>query len=217
MHRQILEEIQSQKKRSVLLILTGPTGAGKDTLINKLILERPNVAKIITTTSRQKRDTESEGNPYHFVTREAFEQMIGEGAFYEWVEFRSDFYGTQKKTIEEALFDGRDVIWKIEAKGVKNIKQKIKDMVPRSVFIYLTAPSVHTLHERVIQDEGKNILHRWSEPLVKWEMEQYDDCDYLVVNEDGYLNEAVRRVIDIIDAKRSEIIREIPPLTMTGS
>ncbi len=66
------------------------------------------------------------GTPYHFVSREQFEQLIAEGAFFEWVEFRGELYGTQKKTLQDALATGNGVIWRIEAKGVKNIKRKNK-------------------------------------------------------------------------------------------
>ncbi len=206
MHKQIYEEIKAQKNRSVLIILTGPTGAGKDTVLNHLLHRHPTITKIITTTSRPMREIESEGNPYHFITREEFEKMIGLHAFYEWVEFRSDLYGTQKKTIENALKSGHDVVWKIEAKGVKNIKQKIKENYPRSVLLFLTAPSIHMMYERIEKDSGNNLHHRWNEPLVKWEMEQYDDSEYLVVNEDGKLDETVKKIEAIIESKRQEII-----------
>lgn len=207
MHKKIFDEIHQQKTRNVLLVLTGPTAAGKDALLNAFLLKHPHTQKIITTTSRPMREIESEGNPYHFISREDFEQMIAEHAFYEWVEFRSDLYGTQRKTLEDALATGHDVIWKIEAKGVKNIKQKMSETFPRSVFIFLTAPSVETMHERVERDEGKNEHHRWNEALVKWEMDQYDDSNYLVLNEEGKLNEALQKVEAIIEAKRQEILK----------
>lgn len=203
----ILQEIEEQQHRGVFLILTGPTGAGKDAVFGKLMAQDASIKKIITTVSRPMRNAESEGNPYHFITREVFEQMIANGDFFEWVEFREHLYGTEKRVIEEALATKKDVIWHIEAKGVKNIKQKIKDMVPRSVFIFLTAPSVMFLEERVKKDEGTEVIHRWNEPLVKWEMDQYDDCDYLVVNEEGKLDETVEKIKAIMEARRQEIIK----------
>lgn len=206
MHKKIFDEITEQKKRGVLLVLTGPTGSGKDVLVNAYLKEHPATIKIITTTTRAMRDIESEGNPYHFIPREKFEEMIGEDAFYEWVEFRTDLYGTQKKTIDDALASGNDVIWKIEAKGVKNIKAKIKTEVPRSVFVFLTATSIETLKKRVDHDEGESVAHRWNEPLVKWEMEQYDDSEYLLVNEDGKLEHSLASLSAIIEAKRQEVI-----------
>lgn len=205
MNKPIEQEIQEQEKRGVLLVLTGPTGAGKDALFQKLQERDPSVSRIITTTSRPMRPTESEGNPYFFIPRDTFEHMIAEHAFFEWVEFRGELYGTQKKTLEEALAKGVDVIWHIDAKGVKNIKEKVKQMVPRSVFVFLAAPEVGTLESRVRKDEGK-VLHRWNPSLVVWEMEQYDDCDYLVVNHDGKLEQTTAQVLAIVEAKRREIL-----------
>ena len=134
----ILKEVRAQQKRGVLLILTGPTGAGKDTVFAKLLEQNPKIVKITTTSSRDKRETESEGNPYYFIPRSEFEQKIADGAFFEWVEFRGHLYGTQKATLQKALETGEDIIWHIDAKGVKNIKEKVKEMVDRSVFVFLT-------------------------------------------------------------------------------
>ncbi len=201
----ILREVQAQQNRGVLLVLTGPTGAGKDTVFAKLLEKNPKIIKIITTSSRDKRENESEGNPYYFIPRSEFEQKIADGAFFEWVEFRGHLYGTQKATLQKALETGEDIIWHIDAKGVKNIKEKVKEMVDRCVFVFLTAPSIDTLKNRVQKDEQQLMHHRWNEPLVVWEMEQFDDCDYLVINQDGELEKTVEKVQAIIEAKRQEI------------
>ncbi len=205
----IFQEIKDQNKRGVLLILTGPSGAGKDTVIARLMEKHPEIIKIVTTTSRSMRENESEGKPYHFISREEFEERIAEGAFFEWVEFRGELYGTEKKTLLEALNKGVTVIWKIETKGVKNIKEKIKQMVPRVAFVFLTAESIDAMRERVYQDEGADgAKKRWHEPLVVWEMRQFTDCDYLVVNKNSNLDSAVEQIESILEAKRLEIIKE---------
>ncbi len=203
----IAHEIDNQKKRGVLLILTGPTGAGKDTVLSYLQKDNPQIVKITTTTSRQKRTNEIEGNPYYFISRAQFEQLIAEGAFFEWVEFRGALYGTQKKTLMEALEKGVDVVWRIDTRGVKNIKEKVKNHVKRSVFVFLTAGSVAMLRKRVEKDEGVTHSNRWNEPLVLWEMEQYDDCDYLVVNDDNNLEKTGHYIKAIMQAKRLEILK----------
>jgi guanylate kinase len=195
-----------QKQRGVLLILTGPTGSGKDTVFYKLQERDPRIIKIITTTSRPMRQNERPGDPYHFLSKEVFEKKIGEKAFFEWVEFRGAYMGTQKRTLEEALASGKDVVWRIDTKGVKNIKEKVKAMTNRVVFVFLTAP-IGILEQRVLRDEGElGFPHRWNESLVKWEMEQYDDCNYLLVNEEGKLDQTVDNVLSIMQAKRFEIL-----------
>lgn len=208
MDNAVLQEVTKQQSRGVLLVLTGPTGAGKDTVFAKLLEEDPTIVKIITTTSREKREGETEGNPYYFIPRSEFEQKIADGAFFEWVEFRGHLYGTQKATLEKALATEHDIIWHIDAKGVKNIKEKVKEIVNRSVFVFLTAPSITMLKGRVQKDEQHLMHHRWNEPLVVWEMEQFDDCDYLVVNTNGSLDKTVEKVRAIMEAKRQEIFHE---------
>ncbi|CAN5153140.1 guanylate kinase [soil metagenome] len=206
-HKPITEEISEQQHRGVLLILTGPSGSGKDTVIAKLAERDPTAIKVITTTSRSMREIEREGEPYYFIKREEFEQLIANEAFFEWVEFRGELYGTQKKTLMDAIDTGKNVIWKIEAKGVKNIKDKIKQMLPRSVFVYLTAPSIAVLKQRVFAVEGEERAHlRWNESLVVWEMKQYQDSEYLVVNEDDKLDTAVTEILSIVEAKRREVL-----------
>lgn len=203
----IESEIASQHRRGVLLVLTGPTAAGKDTVIAKLAEKDPSLVKITTTTSRKMREGESEGHPYHFVSREEFERLIAEGAFFEWVEFRGELYGTQKKTLLDALDLGVTVIWKIETKGVKNIQEKIKQMVPRVVFVFITGESVEEMKERVLKAEGEaGAKIRWNESLVIWELKQYMDCDYLLVNRHNKLDQAVTELEALLQAKRLEII-----------
>jgi len=199
------EEIQQQKSRGVLLVLTGPTGAGKDTVLAKLQSKKPNMKRVVTTSSRALRPNESEGNPYHFISRDEFERKIENDEFFEWVEFRNELYGTEKQRFSNILDSGDDAIWKIEMKGIKNIKEKIKREYPRSVFIFLAGPDIQTLESRVLKDPGGK-HKRWDESLIRWETEQYADCDYLVVNEEEKVDETVKKVESIIEAKRMQII-----------
>jgi guanylate kinase len=207
MKRTIQEELDDQGKRSVFLVLTGPSGAGKDTVLPLLQEKLSNVARIITTTSRPPRPGESEGNPYHFVSRDEFEKRIADHRFFEWVEFRGNLYGTQKDEIEKGLNSGADVVLKIETKGVKNIKEKVRQMTNRSVFVFISTRDIKTLEERVKKSDNGDDVNRWNEPLVAWEMEQFDDFDYLVDNENGELDKTVDKIRGIIETKRLEIIK----------
>jgi guanylate kinase len=204
MLRTIEEEFGEQKKRGILLVLTGPTGAGKDTLFNLLQQEKPSIVKIITTTTRTMRENEKQGDPYYFFPRSEFTDKIKRGIFFEWVEFRGELYGTQIETLMNAIATGNDVVWRIDAHGMRNIKDKVKKDIENSVFVFLSSP-FEVLRERVKRDEGDNFSKRWNETLVKWETEQYQECDYLIENKEGELKEAVRNILAIMRSKRLEI------------
>jgi guanylate kinase len=206
MKQLLFKEVEEQKNRGVLLVLTGATGVGKDTVLNSLQFKKPSIIKIVTTTSRTIRKNESEGNPYYFLSHEEFKKRVEDGAFFEWTEFRGDLYGTRKETLEKALSAGTDVVWRIDVRGVINIKEKIKQLTDRAVFVFLTA-SFDVLIERVKEEEGEEgFLRRWNEALVRWEMENYGVCDYLVANENGKLEQTTSEIIAIIQAKRLEIL-----------
>ncbi|MEK7165340.1 MAG: guanylate kinase [Patescibacteria group bacterium] len=212
--RPITEEIAEQKKRGVLIILTGPTAAGKDTVMKKLLEKRPTLIRMVTTNSRPMREGEVEGTDYHFVSREDFEKLIADDAFVEWVEYLGHYKGGQKKHLEEALASGKDVVWRIDVRGVKNIRSRVEEMVEdpdspvqAAVFIFLAPPELETLEKRM-RTRGAENEKVWIEGLnlAKWELAQYDDCDYLVLNEDGKLDDAVTAVEAIIEATRRIIL-----------
>lgn len=212
--RPFTEEIAEQQKQGVLIVLSGPTAAGKDSVMKQLLTKRQNLVRMITTNSRPMRSGEVEGEDYHFVSREDFEKMLSEDAFIEWVEYLGHYKGGQKKHLEEALASGKDVLWQMDVRGVKNIRGKVEEMVenPESpvkavVFIFLAPPDLETLGRRM-RARGTEDEQVWQQSLnlAKWELEQYDDYDYLVVNEDGKLEEAIAAVEAIVESARRLII-----------
>lgn len=202
------EEIAQQKKRGVLLVLSGPSGVGKDTVMIKLLEMYPNMQKLVTTNSRPKRDDEKDGFDYHFVTREEFEKLIADEAFFEWVEYRGHYRGGQKKHVQEALSSGHDVIWRIDVRGVKNIREKVKEVFPHSAFVMLAVTDLSTLRKRMEERASETVEGlSWSMDMAEWEQRQWHDFDYVVANEDGKLDETVNGIGQIVEATRMQVAR----------
>lgn len=201
-------ELDRQKRRGVLLVLSGPSGVGKDTVMLKLLAKNKKMEKLVTTNSRPKRENEREGFDYYFVSREEFEKLVAEEAFFEWVEYRGHYRGGQKKHVMNALESGRDVVWRIDVRGVKNVRAKIKEMYPHSAFVLLAVRDLATLRKRMEErrsETGEEL--DWSLDMAMWEQRQWPDFDYVVSNEDGEVEQTVRDVIEIVESTRMKVGR----------
>lgn len=164
-----------------LFIITAPSGAGKTSLVNKLLLEMPNIEVSISYTTRPKRPKEQEGVAYHFVDATTFNQMLERQVFLEHALVFAHQYGTSKEWVNDKLKSGTDVILEIDWQGA----QQVKKLVPDSVLIFIMPPSKKTLRERLVnraQDEPGVIETRLN--ALKEEMSHCHEFDYLVVNED---------------------------------
>lgn len=203
----VVMELNRQKRRGVLLVLSGPSGVGKDTVMLKLLEKYPKMEKLVTTNSRPKREEEKDGFDYHFVSREEFEKLIAEEAFFEWVEYRGHYRGGQTKHVQEALDSGKDVIWRIDVRGVMNIKAKVKQMFPHSVFVLLAVDDMKILKRRmdVRASETQEELD-WSVDIAVWEQRQWNHFDYVVKNEENKLDEAVDLVAKIVEVTRMKVV-----------
>lgn len=201
----VYKEILEQEKKPVLLVLSGPTCSGKDATMRLLLKRNKNLRRLVTTNSRPKRPDEKEGIDYHFITKEEFEELIAQEAFYEWVEYRGGYRGGQKKHVHEAINSGKDIIWRIEIKGVKNIYKKVKKEVSNSVFIFLTE-SLAILKKRMARRATENKKwQRWSANMAIWEMKQYRDFDYVVINREGQLLKTVETIEKIMFVERLKV------------
>jgi len=207
MPEDVAVELVRQGKRGVLLVLSGPSGVGKDTVMLKLLEKYPKMEKLITTNSRPKRDDEKDGFDYHFVSREEFERLIAEDAFFEWVEYRGHYRGGQKKHVEEALTSGHDVIWRIDVRGVMNIREKVKEAFPHSALVLLAVDNLETLKTRMEKraSETKEDFE-WSMDIAVWEQRQWNHFDYVVKNGDGKLEETVESVAEIVETTRMKVV-----------
>ncbi|MEK7580298.1 MAG: guanylate kinase [Patescibacteria group bacterium] len=179
-----------------LFILSGPSGAGKDTVLAGLKKENFDFDWVTTTTTRPMRDGESEGRPYHFGSREDFEKMIRNNELLEWANVYGNYYGSQTKDVENLLKTSKKpIIFKTDYQGARTIKQKF----PEAQVIFLTPPSLEVL-ERWLRDRAQDSEEAIQKRLAeaKKEMGTLDEWDHIVISQDGMILEAVNRVKEII-------------------
>jgi len=178
-----------------IFIISGPSGAGEDSIIKELH-KRLNVKTIITTTTRNMRKGESECNPYHFVSMEEFQKMIERDEFVEWAQqYNGQYYGVTKKAFKEATSDNSIGIWKIEYKGVQSAK-KIFDNI---IAIFIMAESLDVLESRI--RSRSDVTEEYIKERMKYTQEWLKHTniyDYSVINRQNKLSKAVDEIEAII-------------------
>ncbi|MCT1795528.1 guanylate kinase [Helcococcus kunzii] len=182
-----------------LLVVSGPTAAGKGTIVKELLKIRKDVVQSISVTSRYKRINEEEGREYFFKTKEEFEQLIEEGQLLEYATVHGNYYGTPKKFVEENIKLGKVVILEIDVQGAQQVREKFDNQV-----------SVFVIPPRKIDIENR-LRHRGTETeeMIKIRLEtaerEFDQIkyyDYFLVND--YVDVATKRLENIIDEEREE-------------
>lgn len=182
--------------RGLLFIVSAPAGTGKTTLVSKLTGEFLNVVTSVSYTTRKPRPGEVEGVHYHFVTKEQFEQRMGE--FLEYVTLYGDYYGTSQKWVEEQQDKGKHVILTIDTQGAMKLKamQLKKRQALPSVYIFIQPPSLQVLKERLIR--RKTETPEVIEARLEWarqEMKLAGEYDYNIVNDElRHAYEALRSI-----------------------
>ncbi len=167
------------KENGILIVFSGPSGAGKDTVLEQL-LKKSDIVKSVSATTRAMREGETDGTDYYFVSREAFLSMIEKGEMLEYAEYVGNFYGTPRKPVEQWLSEGKDVLLKIEVQGGR----KVKSLMPESVGIFIMPPSPEEL-ERRLRNRGtddEDAIRKRLQTAVE-EMKCAGDYDYVVVND----------------------------------
>ena len=188
--------------KGVLTVVSGFSGAGKGTIMKRLIEKYDNYALSVSATTRSPRPGEEEGISYFFVETETFEQMIRDDALIEYARYVDNYYGTPKTYVESKLSEGRDVILEIEIQGAL----KVKERYPDTLLLFVTAPSVQELKKRLIGrgTETEQVIEDRLKRAVE-EAEGMDRYDYLIVNDD--LETAVDTVHQIIQAEHLQCTR----------
>ena len=188
--------------KGILVVVSGFSGAGKGTVMKRLMEKYDDYALSVSATTRKPRPGEVDGREYFFRTRDEFERLIAEDALLEYAQYVENYYGTPRSYVEEQLQAGRNVILEIEIQGALKVRRQFPD----ALLLFVTPPSAEVLKNRLIGrgTETMDVIeHRLARALE--EAEGLEEYDYLVVND--VLEEAVREVHEIIQNEHYRVAR----------
>lgn len=167
--------------RGKLIVLTGPSGVGKGTLVQVLLQRHPELYLSISATTRSPRPGEIHGQHYYFISRADFEKMISDGALLEWAEFADNYYGTPRLPVEQKIAEGKTILLEIELEGANQISASLPD----ALRIFILPPSFSILEQRLrdrAQDSEAAIVRRLQRAQI--EMDAAKEFDLQIVNDD---------------------------------
>jgi guanylate kinase len=186
----------------LLIVISGPSGVGKDALLNGMRKSGLPLHFVVTVTTRPRRQGEIDGGDYHFISKSEFEQMIEKRELLEWANVYGNFYGVPKRELQQAQVKGLDAVVKVDVQGAATIKS----ILPGAVFIFVAAPSMGELKERLKQrktESGVDLELRTK--AAEEEMSSLNLFDYVIINYEGYVERAVSQVESIITAEKCRV------------
>lgn len=197
-----MEEIIKTSGRGNLIVISGPSGAGKDSIVEGLLKINKKVWLSVSATTREKRGNEKDGVEYYFLKRGEFEKKIKNNELLEYAEYNNNYYGTPKEKVIEKMNEGYDVILVIEIQGALKIKELIKE----AIFIFILPPSMEELKRRLINrntEDKEKILNRFK--IAYNEINEVTKYNYVVINDK--LDDAIEKVNSIIISEKCRVDR----------
>lgn len=194
--------MNKNKKHGSLIILSGPSGAGKGTIYKELLKQDDNLRVSISMTTRSPRDGEVDGVDYYFVTEEEFKKEIEKGSFLEYAFVHGNYYGTPKNKVQADLDNGYDVILEIDIQGALKVKENHQD----GIFVFIMPPSMRELRDRLVRrgtESKEKIIDRFKTAYK--EINEMSKYNYVVINDEVQL--AVKKVQAIMLAERCRVDR----------
>lgn len=186
----------------LLIVLSGPSGVGKDALLRRMKEQKYPFHYVVTVTSRPRREGERDGVDYRFVSQREFQQMIDNGELLEWANVYGNYYGVPRKEISQALSKGKDVIVKVDVQGAATIKR----ILPQAVCIFLRPPSMEELERRLRQrhsESARDLALRLRK--AEEEMKSLPLFDHVLTSYQGKLDEAISQIQSIVAAEKRQV------------
>jgi guanylate kinase len=186
-------------KTPLLIVISGPSGVGKDTVTRRLFELAPDLKYSVSYTTRPRRSGEVDGKSYSFVSEDEFQRLVDAGEFLEWAKVHDHRYGTSRRRVQAALDAGHDVLLKIDVQGAMRVRKQ----VPEGVFIFMTPPSIEALIERLMgrQTEDPASLERRQRDALQ-ELGLAREYRYIVCNRE--VDRTAREILDIIALEHAE-------------
>lgn len=183
-----------------LIVISGPSGVGKSTVVKQVMAQCPNLHFSVSATTRAIRPGEVDGVNYYFVDKDKFRQMIAQKELLEYTEYVGNFYGTPEAQLDAALSEGKDILLDIEVEGALNVKRRRPD----AILIFMMAPSFEDIAQRLANrgDTSEDVVQQRL-AHAKWEYTQAHQYDYLVVNDN--VENAVAEIMAIITAEKCTV------------
>jgi guanylate kinase len=193
------------ERRGILFVLSSPSGAGKSTLARRLLAEDAAFRMSVSATTRAPRPGEVDGRDYHFVTREAFEEMVRAGRMLEHAQVFGHLYGTPRAPVEEAVAGGADVLFDVDWQGAQQLRAS--DLGSSVVQVFILPPSIAELERRLRQrDKDAEVVIERRMAQARDEISHWAEYDYVLVNDD--LERCYGRVHTIVEAERMRWTRQ---------
>ncbi len=195
-------EFQLQTPQNLLLVVSGSSGVGKDTVIDRLKQLHCPFTYVVTATTRQRRPSEVDGVHYHFFSQEQFREMVAQGRMLEWANVYGNLYGVPRFAVAEALRTGRDVVVKVDVQGAATIRRE----VPGALLLYLRPPSMQELERRLRlrkSESAEEIAVRLGKAAQEYR--QLPLFDYVLTSHAGRIDEVVAQIMAIVTAEKARV------------
>jgi len=202
-----IEEYSNMHKRGLLIVVSGPSGAGKGSICKGLIKKRDDVIVSVSSTTRSPRKGEEHGINYFFKTKEDFEDMIEDDEWLEYAQVYDNYYGTPKKFVIDKIQEGHNILLEIDIQGALQVRKKY----PEGVFVFILPPNMEELKNRIIgrgSETAESLEKRFSSAYE--EIDFIKKYDYYIINDE--LDHAVDTLVSIIDAEKCKVVENIEDL-----